>query len=417
MNMFTQGQSTRINAVLTTPPYNSLATSQGCVPVNLQANDAGNSASTAPNGTSCSTTITPVVTLKNWGTNNLTSVTINYTIDNTQPVSTYSWSGNLASLATVNVTLPSISTTAGTHTFTAYTTNPNGMSDGNNTNDTITSTFTVITAGQALPYTQGFESASFVPAGWQLNNPDGDITWARSTSAAKTGSASTRINNYNYQASGEVDDLIMPNLNLSTVTNPDLTFQVAYRLYTNPTTQPNYSDTLEVSISTDCGATWNTLYKKYGTNLTTATPAYQTSSFTPSSSQWRLETISLNPYSSATNAMIRFRNITQYENNLYLDDININSSTVGVTELTENHSISIYPNPGTGMFNIDLRSEAKNMKLTVYNAVGQVVSSTESKNVTSGVYTLDLAGKRAGVYWVSVQLDDKILTERIVITK
>jgi len=39
MNMFTKGQSTRMNAVINTPPYNALTTSNGCVSPNIAVGD------------------------------------------------------------------------------------------------------------------------------------------------------------------------------------------------------------------------------------------------------------------------------------------------------------------------------------------------------------------------------------------
>src|ERR1051325_3769445 len=125
LNLFTQNQSTRMNAVLTTTPYNALATSNGCQPVVLTNDDAAIITITTPNGNLCNTTFTPVVVLKNWGANSLTSCTISYQVDANTPT-TFNWTGNLASLATTNVTLSSMTTTTGAHTFTAFTSLPNG---------------------------------------------------------------------------------------------------------------------------------------------------------------------------------------------------------------------------------------------------------------------------------------------------
>lgn len=144
--------------------------------------DAGISSITTPaNGiTICETTFTPVVVLRNYGTNTLTSVTINYYLDAAAPA-TYSWTGSLASGATTNVTLPNFTTTAAAHTYTAYTSNPNGGTDGNATNDSKTNSFTVINApaGAALPFTEGFQAATFPPTGWILTNPDANNSTLR----------------------------------------------------------------------------------------------------------------------------------------------------------------------------------------------------------------------------------------------
>lgn len=86
--------------------------------------------------------VNPTITLMNMGTTALTTVTINYFVDAQAP-STYLWTGNLASLASVDVTLPAITLTAGNHTFTAYTSNPNSSSDQNTSNDTYVRNFVV----------------------------------------------------------------------------------------------------------------------------------------------------------------------------------------------------------------------------------------------------------------------------------
>ena len=107
--------------------------------------DAGISAIVAPSGSSCATSITPVVTLKNFGSTTLTAVTITTTVDGGASVN-YSWTGSLATNATANVTLPARTVTAGAHTFNATTASPNGGADANNTNNASSSSFTVTVA-------------------------------------------------------------------------------------------------------------------------------------------------------------------------------------------------------------------------------------------------------------------------------
>ncbi|MDX1408070.1 MAG: M12 family metallo-peptidase, partial [Saprospiraceae bacterium] len=105
-----------------------------------QPDDAGISVIVAPNGSYCATTITPVVTLRNYGSNALTSVTINYQVDGGTVNSDF-WTGNLAAGASTNVTLPNITVASGTHTFDASTSSPNGNADSNPANDDASSSF------------------------------------------------------------------------------------------------------------------------------------------------------------------------------------------------------------------------------------------------------------------------------------
>ncbi len=110
--------------------------------------DAGISAIVNPTGISCATSITPVVTLKNFGATTLTSVTITTTVDGGASAN-YSWTGSLATNATANVTRPVRTVTAGVHTFNATTASPNGGADANNTNNSSSSSFTVTVANNS----------------------------------------------------------------------------------------------------------------------------------------------------------------------------------------------------------------------------------------------------------------------------
>ena len=87
-------------------------------------------------------TITPKITFTNKGTVNLLSADINYQIDSQTPV-TFSWTGNIAPNEQATVSFSPITLLPGSHTFTSFTSNPNGGSDENPANDSKQSTFEV----------------------------------------------------------------------------------------------------------------------------------------------------------------------------------------------------------------------------------------------------------------------------------
>jgi PKD repeat protein len=130
-NMFSAGQKNRMRAALLGARA-ALLNSMGCVPVNQR--DAAITAIAAPTGQLCATTFAPIVTLTNFGSNNLTSVTINYNVNGTGTL-THNWTGNLSTGASAQVTLPAYTGPAGGGTFNAFTSNPNGLSDNNPAND------------------------------------------------------------------------------------------------------------------------------------------------------------------------------------------------------------------------------------------------------------------------------------------
>ena len=195
-----------------------------------------------------------------------------------------------------------------------------------------------------------------------------------------------------------------------------MTFYLAYKLYTDPTTNPNYSDTLEVLISTDCGATYTSLYKKFGVPLTTTTPAWANNSFTPTAAQWRMETVSLAAYSSNTTAIFKFRNINQYENNLYVDDININTAT-GIDEIALSNSITVFPNPSTGKLIINSgNKDVKLVALRVYDVIGNVVFEKTIKSLGISSQTIDLSKLSNGVYSIQFVTDKGATNKKITLS-
>tara|TARA_B100000508_G_scaffold55003_3_gene42668 strand:- start:33337 stop:37557 length:4221 start_codon:yes stop_codon:yes gene_type:complete len=102
----------------------------------------------SPESSLCTSSFTPEIVLRNFGSNTLTSVTINY--DWNGSPQTFNWTGSLASGQTENVTLPAQTGGNGTYTFEASTSNPNGTTDQNPGNDETTKSFTINANGQIV---------------------------------------------------------------------------------------------------------------------------------------------------------------------------------------------------------------------------------------------------------------------------
>ncbi len=125
-------------------------TNDGWDPVTPPANDdAGISGVSSPSGNYCTNTFDPIVTLRNYGANTLTSVTINYDIDGGTN-NTFSWTGTLASGSNIDVTLPTMTTTAGAHTFNVSTSTPNTVVDTNPANDDAASNYNATIGGELV---------------------------------------------------------------------------------------------------------------------------------------------------------------------------------------------------------------------------------------------------------------------------
>jgi hypothetical protein len=207
-----------------------------------------------------------------------------------------------------------------------YTSNPNGSPDENPVNDTARSTFTVLVP-QAPPIVEGFENASFPTNNWRVVNPNsGSITWARTTLSAKTGTASEYINFYNYTTTGDLDYLLSPILNTTGVDSVIVSFDRAYVRYA---TGSSFSDTLLIQVSTDCGNTFPiTAWKKGGNDLATRTGT-NTGNWFPVAADWGSDRIDLKPFiGNASSITVSFTAKNGYGQNLFLDNININTVTL-----------------------------------------------------------------------------------------
>ncbi|HLP20838.1 MAG TPA: PKD domain-containing protein, partial [Chitinophagales bacterium] len=266
----------------------------------------------------CSATGAPLANFTGTPTSICTGQTVTFTNTSTGTGNTYNWTFQGGTPGTSTAANPTVTyNTAGTYNVTLVATNSNG-------NNTKTQTAYINVSGSnALPLAEGFESTTFPPTGWVLNNPDASTTWARTTSVSGfgTSTASAFVNNFNYEAPGEKDWLITPAYNFSGVSNGRIRWEYAYGPYSASAT---YADSLVVLYSTNCGVSWTTLWSKGSTALSTIANSGTTqNNFTPTSSQWKRDSVSLAALSGQSSVRFAFKNACSYGNNLFLDNINI----------------------------------------------------------------------------------------------
>lgn len=347
------------------------------------ANDAGIIAVSSPTGISCETSVMPVVILKNYGSDQLTSATIKLDVDGNLAV-TKNWTGSLVPGDTITVTLPATTLSHGMHYIKAYTALPNGGVEGYNWNDTFS---THIGANLVTAYSgnfnEDFEGTSTPILIWSDNNGmEGQAGISHLSGFNSIHSmARGNYNNYNY---GNVSNIDLPAIHLTTGSSPILSFRYAYSTF------PGSADSMEVLISADCGDSWTSLFHKGGFDLSDNDSSY-VEYYPQTAAAWKLQTIPLSAYSG--DVLIRFRMFNGVGNNLFLDDIAIETPT-GIADVNTPQML-IYPNPATEQ--VIISGLPCSTTITLMDITGKEISKTltthnpaviEVSKLIPGVYLL-----------------------------
>jgi hypothetical protein len=93
---------------------------------------------------------------------------------------------------------------------------------------------------------------------------------------------------------------------------------------------------------------------------------------------------------------------------------------VGIKENNQTFDLNVYPNPATDLTNITFfLNKANNVKLEVYNMMGELVYATDNKLHTPGYYNykIDASDFANGFYIVNLNVGNSIVSQKITITK
>ncbi len=344
----------------------------------------------------CNGKINPSILVKNAGSETITGFNMAYRISN-ENIITKEFTGlNLSSGQTMVVDLPSGNISTGQHQFTVFsddlvTTEGNG--DEQLQNDSLT--MQVGSAGSiTAPFVEGFENSLFPPAGWAIANYDNGLTWQRAQTGS-TGTGSAMIPNFTNIATTAIDELYSPVINYAGIDSLFLKFDVA--------ASPNgldHKDTLEVLITRDCGNSFTSVYRKWGTVLQTTTEV-QTGEFHPTLKQWRTDSINLTQFASPSPLQIVFRNINRNRNNIYLDNIQV--QTLNLPDRLKQDGVLLMPNPFQNNFTVwHYRPPLTLQYISVYNSTGQLIWKKEYNGNAATIISIDLEGKPAGLYIVQL---------------
>ena len=391
----------------------------------------------------CNYSFDPVISF----TNNspgipVTSVIVEYDINGGTPVQE-TFNGNLTQGQATNIAFPNTNLAPGSSTINYNVVSVNGGNAYSGGSVAMApETFAKINAtASSTPIVEGFQgpdSEPTPPTGAIADNPNG-------ISAVTISDASVN-NGYNLGGHGNSDGcffwdfyttaaglsskLIFEKIDFSG-TSAQLSFTHAYAQYANE------ADKLKISVSTDCGATWTSVWEKSGTALATA-PADATARFWPEITEWVDNTVDLSAYDNAPEVMIAFEGISAYGNDLFIDDINTNVASASwncdaidgcvdpgtgsgqytsitacnavctSTDVTETISnLSVYPNPVINTLTI----EGDYTSINIYDIFNKLVLTSESQK------EIDVSSLSNGLYFANIKNKNSITIKKITIAK
>ena len=77
------------------------------------------------------------------------------------------------------------------------------------------------------------------------------------------------------------------------------------------------------------------------------------------------------------------------------------------------NEISIFPNPSTGIFNIQFSSQIDRAQIEIRDIQGRIVIHEET--IQSANYQLDLSKQPKGVYFIQIRNGEAVLNEKIIV--
>lgn len=282
--------------------------------------------------------------------------------------------------------------------------------------DSLTKTLVMNVSGTTSytpTYFNDFEAVGAFPDadGYVINNFGN--TW-QLTSVGYSGTKSIKMTNY---ASGQVqlyDSWVTPSMDFTGFTSPVLTFRMAYARK-----DVAKVDVLAIYSSVNCGKSWTLRRSLSASQL--ATVANVSGSYTPASTaDWALVTVSpLSTLNNKSNVRFKFEFLSAGDNNLYIDDVNLAATPVGIEEAAVAAlSFDVYPNPSTDFFNIafDMPSSDKG-EVKITDILGREMKTVVKDRLSAGPheYTLNSKEFSPGIYLVTLNVGEISAVKKLIV--
>ncbi|MBP7409844.1 MAG: hypothetical protein KA941_13885 [Flavobacteriales bacterium] len=242
--------------------------------------------------------------------------------------------------------------------------------------------------GTATPFVEGFENSTALPNDrWWSEDPDADGSFEQTNLAAYTGSNSVVFQN-GWQNTGRTDRLVSSTFDLSDASDINISFRYAYAQR-----NANNDDVLRVYVSGNCGDQW-ILRKVMHANTSLLTGGIVGGDFIPlSTAQWGevlMTNINENLHTPSFRIMFEFE--SGGGNNLYLDDINILGSPVGIGEANAPHgTLHVWPDASGVFAQVEFQTDLTALVvLDLVDPLGRTLTTIANGTYPAGSHRLEI---------------------------
>ena len=383
------------------------------IPVQIPANDIKLLTIISPGlNINCTPNVIPKIEVKNNGTNIISTVTVNYSIDG-GTINTFVWNGTILSNNNRIIDLPVSTIARGVHTLNVTT---SVSSDADSNNNSGSTTFYINdsgTIGAVNPFTNASDALIVYNEGtsgaqWQRGTRTGGLTSSGNTVYATnlTGNYPDMIKSY----------LVSQCYNLSNVINPQISFAMKYDIELN-------WDVVYIEYSTNFGSSWAVLGEMgptwYNSNRTSATSG--NNCYNCPGAQWTGSNTTLTTYSYPLNSLntetnIIFRIVFHSDDAVSGLGVNVDDFLISGTLSSENfelNNVFVYPNPSKGIFNISL-GNLQPTEIEVYDLTGKKVYEKKEVIISNFETKIDLSNVTQGIYFVKIIDNNQSTVKRII---
>ncbi len=399
MNLFTQGQISRMVTVLeNSPRRKSLLTSHGLLEPNPVPNNVALTAILGLPTISCNASPTPSLLITNRGTNSVTSFTLSYTVNDGTPIVRSVTDLDIPTGGQIQLAIAGITLTQEESEVYFALSEPNGVPDQDPYNNSKKQKTYWNNTTAAIPQKVTFDTA---PTSLWTLNPVSNRLWEY-TKIADNNNNNDADNNGVIYFNGFNDALlsdqawyVSPVLDFSHTARAMLYFDWSYRR------REGRTDNVVVMASTDCGTTFTSLY-----TLPLGSSAVLAQAWTPATaSDWINQAVNLDAVAGQEQVRIAFVFTNGNGNNFYLDNL----------DFFVPQPFTLYPNPASDNFYIAFNfQDETSASIEVIDAMGKLVRQESLGDAGNQHYAVPVDALRPGVYVVRVRTSTQVWSTRFV---